>query len=353
MDKELQKISLQELLVGKTVSKNYLRIIENEFRRRGYDPQQVQQELKIEDVPQDALDCASFYHVNELWHKAERFADDPLFSMKAALNIHPADFGPLGLLCLHGETVGQAWTLAYKYQSLISNGFTSTLNLTEGGAINTINCLDTAPDWSRPYVEHDFVALITTLRFATANLNPELRFGFNFRHQPSMPVAIYQQVFDADYNFGMPLDQIIIPSEVFDLPIYSSDKEIFDFLLEKVDREYNARKRNEFLSRDLAAFIEDQLKAGKPISLEKCSTHFNISSSTLKRRLLENNTAYQDILNRTKLKLARQLLKDDNIRINQIAYRLGYSNLSQFTRFLKSKTGMSPSEHRQQLKVSS
>jgi AraC family transcriptional regulator, transcriptional activator of pobA len=54
-----------------------------------------------------------------------------------------------------------------------------------------------------------------------------------------------------------------------------------------------------------------------------------------------------DLLNDMLLLEAKVLLKQTNLNISEIAYKIGKSELSDFARFFKSQTGMKPSEYRQ------
>lgn len=340
-------LNTKERTAGKTVSTTYIRIITNELERLGYTRAHIDDALGIPDIPRDSIGYIPFFDANELWHKALQLTKDPLFSMRAARSIHPADFGLLGFLGMHCDTIGNAWKLAYRYQDIIADGFISKLIIKNDTIINRMDCLNTPPEWSRPYVEHDFVALLMILRFGTANLRPDIQFTLHFTHQPVAPINEYKKIYNADYHFGMEHNQIVFPAEVLDLPVYSANKDLFELLLKKIDKKYEALKNKNGLAHELAILMEEQLLTNRPVSLESCSSHFHISTSTLKRRLLENGTTYQDILSNTKLKIARKMLENENIRISHIAHTLGYSSVSQFTRFLKSKTGQSPTEYRE------
>ncbi len=55
----------------------------------------------------------------------------------------------------------------------------------------------------------------------------------------------------------------------------------------------------------------------------------------------------QDLLNDMILLEAKVLLKQTDMQINEIAYKLSQQNHSDFSRFFKSKTGMTPKEYKQ------
>ena len=76
------------------------------------------------------------------------------------------------------------------------------------------------------------------------------------------------------------------------------------------------------------------LLAVSPNHLNKC-----VKSAT--------GQAAQDLLNDMILLEAKVLLKQTDMQINEIAYKLSQQNHSDFSRFFKSKTGMTPKEYKQ------
>lgn len=53
-----------------------------------------------------------------------------------------------------------------------------------------------------------------------------------------------------------------------------------------------------------------------------------------------------DVLNEMLLLEAKVLLKQTNMTISEISYKIGKNEISDFARFFKAQTGMKPSEYR-------
>jgi AraC family transcriptional regulator, transcriptional activator of pobA len=54
----------------------------------------------------------------------------------------------------------------------------------------------------------------------------------------------------------------------------------------------------------------------------------------------------QDLLNEMLLLEAKVLLKQTNLNVTEIAYKIGKNEISDFARFFKTQTSMKPSEYR-------
>ncbi|MFA7637260.1 MAG: AraC family transcriptional regulator [Monoglobales bacterium] len=88
----------------------------------------------------------------------------------------------------------------------------------------------------------------------------------------------------------------------------------------------------------------------KQITLQNLCSHFNLSKSYICRIYKEyTSSSIIKHLSSIKIKAAKQLLRQDDMNISQIADKLGYSSIHNFTRSFKNETGVSPSEYKKRL----
>lgn len=87
--------------------------------------------------------------------------------------------------------------------------------------------------------------------------------------------------------------------------------------------------------------------AGPPFpSLLDLSKTMGASTRTLRRRLKQEGTGYQELLDEARFSWATRALRDSSRPVTAIAYDLGYSAPSNFTRAFRNAMGTSPSEYR-------
>ena len=72
-----------------------------------------------------------------------------------------------------------------------------------------------------------------------------------------------------------------------------------------------------------------------------------MSSRTLKRKLKAEGTAFSDILDQLAIEQARKLLRSA-LSVEQIAERMGYSDVSNFGRAFRRWTGTTPAAYRRE-----
>ena len=72
----------------------------------------------------------------------------------------------------------------------------------------------------------------------------------------------------------------------------------------------------------------------------------NVSTRTYRRRLAEQGTSFQDLLDTVRAEYATRLLRDRRLPIASVAYRVGFSDPSNFRRAYRAWTGRKPSQVR-------
>ena len=91
--------------------------------------------------------------------------------------------------------------------------------------------------------------------------------------------------------------------------------------------------------------IRGSLRDGAP-KMETLAKQLHVSARTLQRRLAEHQTTFQDAVDAVRRELAQQYLRDPHLGVSEVAFLLGYSELSTFDRAFKRWTGKTPREFR-------
>jgi len=86
--------------------------------------------------------------------------------------------------------------------------------------------------------------------------------------------------------------------------------------------------------------IENYKKQAPTIS--SVSDSLAVSTRNLQRKLKEENTRIQDLLNEIKQNLADSYLKNNSLSITEISFMLGYAEPAVFTKAYKKWTGLTP-----------
>ena len=84
-------------------------------------------------------------------------------------------------------------------------------------------------------------------------------------------------------------------------------------------------------------------------SMQEVSQHLHCSSRTLIRRLHDEGTSYREILADLRKVRAETYLREQNDPVEDIAYRLGYTDTSNFIRAFRQWNGVTPAVWRKQI----
>jgi AraC-like DNA-binding protein len=91
------------------------------------------------------------------------------------------------------------------------------------------------------------------------------------------------------------------------------------------------------------------LITGVPASelrVEPVAALFGLHNRTLNRRLRADGTSFKALLDETRYRIARQLLRDTRLPMQELAITLGYADVTAFTRAFRRWSGVSPAAWR-------
>ena len=95
------------------------------------------------------------------------------------------------------------------------------------------------------------------------------------------------------------------------------------------------------------ALIEENL-SNPQFSLSVLAEHFGITQQTLRRRFKETTgQTLSSYLTARRIELAKTLLSETNLSMNEICVKCGYIDVSSFTKLFKSEVGISPGAYRE------
>jgi AraC-like DNA-binding protein len=96
-------------------------------------------------------------------------------------------------------------------------------------------------------------------------------------------------------------------------------------------------------SQRIRACILSRLPLGS-LTAETVATQFSMSNRTLRRRLQEEATSFQEVLDEVRVELAHHYLTKEKRGIDEVAFLLGFSDPSAFTKAFRRWTGQTPAD---------
>lgn len=97
------------------------------------------------------------------------------------------------------------------------------------------------------------------------------------------------------------------------------------------------------LAVQLSLWVEEQLPEGEP-SLASAAKNFHLSVRSLQRRLGDEQLTWKQLVENTRKTLVERHLRAPGMSITQLAFLLGFSDVSSFSRAFRKWYGVSPSQ---------
>jgi AraC-like DNA-binding protein len=156
-----------------------------------------------------------------------------------------------------------------------------------------------------------------------------------------------------DVEFGSDVDEVTFPGTVKFMPIVSADPHLNELLIKYCEEALGHRAASrDILRPDLENAIAPLLPHGKA-RVGEIARRLGMSHRTLARRLLSEGLTFSGVLHELRIDLAKRYLRDEDLAISQIAWLLGYREVSAFTHAFKRWTGMTPRQAREKVKLAS
>ncbi|MGH8491509.1 MAG: helix-turn-helix domain-containing protein [Moraxellaceae bacterium] len=154
------------------------------------------------------------------------------------------------------------------------------------------------------------------------------------------------QYFDCPVIFNAELSRLSLPLSVARAPLQAANAALVEqseSIIQRYVEELDAQRS----VHDVVRKVINKLSSGH-YDRASVAEELGISTSTLQRRLAAEGTSFSQLLNNTRRDLAERYLRESRRPIKEVAYSLGFADLSNFTRAFRNWFGVSPREFRRQ-----
>lgn len=152
-------------------------------------------------------------------------------------------------------------------------------------------------------------------------------------------------LFDCPVSFDMPANRLIFSAEWLDMPLAQNELSLSRFLKASLYELLQGGKQELGLPARIRTLLSQQTSHSFPDFSEVCGS-LNMTPQTLRRRLKDSNTSYQQIKDAIREEASIYYLAKLDLSIDEIALLMGFSEASSFHRAFKKWTGQTPSHYR-------
>jgi AraC-like DNA-binding protein len=203
--------------------------------------------------------------------------------------------------------------------------------------------------WSdRHHLEFWLVTLVRICRKVTDDKIAPLR--LKVRHLRSDPPAEFKTFFGADVVFGADADEIVFSAPIASLPIVGRDTYLNRLLRRYAEEALASLPRGRATVRSKVERILPQLLPHGRANAPEVARELGISSRTLSRKLYDEGLSFAEILDDLRGALAKRYLSERDLPVSEIAWLLGYREVSSLTHAFRRWTGETPRQFRSSIR---
>ena len=317
------------------------------FEANGHDPEPFYRDFGIDPgLLKKSGARIRFSSVEKIWKKASEIIDDPCFGLQAAGCWHPSYGHALGYAWLTSHTLREALNRFARYIRIVSEAGSIIL---EDDSKSLTLVIDFKPaGMILPAMVDSLMAVL--IHICLMNYGEDLKpIAVNFVHPEPQCGEKYFDLFRSPVYFSASRDSILFSSTDIDKHLPGGNPHLAG-INDKIIINYLANLEDGDIIHRVKACIIDLFQSGD-VAFEKIAKTIGMSERTLQRKLKEKGTTFRSILDEIRKELAVSYVRDLDIPLSEIAFILGFSEQSAFSRAFKRLTGISPSEVRSTLNI--
>lgn len=175
--------------------------------------------------------------------------------------------------------------------------------------------------------------------------DPEMELAIELTVPEPVCTSRFQQRHGKNLRFGQAYDRILIPNEFLDLVPPKGEASLYAMVEATAMAEVEKSLSLHDPMTRIKTTINDQLKSGT-CKLDSVARSLGMSQRSLQRHLEAEGTSFRQLTETIRQSMASRYLRETNLALTEIAFLLGFSELSSFSRAVRNWYGVSPREYR-------
>lgn len=304
------------------------------------DPAPIFEEADIPLVPPESMqERIPLSKIRKLWELALAASGDEAIGLKTGKYAKPNHLYAFGYSWLASSNLLGCMQRLSRYYRLLS---TASVEISIAETEDSYALATIFPDESKQPPKQGIDCTMTAvLALCDIVAEKEIR---PIRVELSCPANVhpeaYREALKAPITFNAPIGKFHFDKETMLAPLRYGTPDVAK-ATDKIAEQYIESLDPAKVASKVRRLLIDLLPSGKT-DQELVSTRLNRSTSTLQRQLQQEGVSYRDVLESTQRSLAETYLREKRHTHAQIAYLLGFSEQSNFSRAFKRWTTMSP-----------
>ncbi len=166
-----------------------------------------------------------------------------------------------------------------------------------------------------------------------------------FAHPAPARVSEQERLFQAPVRYAAPRNELVFDSALLERPQRHAEPRLLGVLSRQLEELMSRLPETRSCSALVQRLMLDELPDREP-TVRSVARLLRVSPRSLQRRLSEEGTSFNGLLDELRRDLALRYLEDRRLSIGEVGFLLGFSEVSAFHRAFKRWTGTTPTEQR-------
>jgi AraC-like DNA-binding protein len=272
--------------------------------------------------------------------RARALTREPAYGFWLGVQMRVSAHGYLGVAALSAPTMRAAIDLSIRFMPVVTTALSMRLEVVGNDAALI---LDEHADFGRERDTVLLAGLIGVWRIGMALSGHHLD-GYADLVLPEPDYYRQLLALGPHIRFDQPANRLLFDASMLDTPYAMADPVALQLALDECERLLGTRTPEAPATgrvRSLVTHVK-----GKDLSLEHFAEALGVSARTLKRQLAAEGASFSALVDEERRARATFLLGSPDVSLKDIADRLGYANLANFTRAFLRWTGQTPTAYR-------
>lgn len=324
------------------VNSSTAKTIANYLIYKGLKPENIEVELacSMDELNDNDLRMPmDRYHA--LWALALSYTEEPTLALKLGSKPYQDEMGLVGHIFFNSDTLDAALKQYQRYYSLVHEGMHVEIKTDAKFAYINYIC-DIEEAYCRADLEY---TLAISVYRATQHIRSDLDIEYvQFQHSRPDYYLSYESIFPCPVRFDGTCSSLVFKKQYLDFKLPKRSVYLHKILTRHIEALFKKIKPKENLTDKVINLIEKKL-AKDNIDAEHIAEKLCMSRHTLYRKLKQEGMSFQDLVDQIRKEKALYYLKQNKRSLSDIAFLLGFSEISAFSRAFKRWTGTSPAKY--------
>ena len=274
---------------------------------------------------------------------------DGAFGLHLAEAANPREAGLLFYVASAAKNLSEALGLVERYSRIVNEAVRLRQRRAPDGVVVEFNFVGLSRHRARQNVEFGVTVIVKALREVVGRSISPTR--VTFAHARNSHLREFERFYRCPVEFAASSDQLSFSKETLTLSLITQDPYLLEALQPLCEE---AAKERRTAPGSLRSSVENEVQKLLPHGKAKrqaVAKALGMSTRTLSRRLADEDTTFDEVVDRLRQSLALRYIKERELSLSQIAWLVGYEGSTSLNHAFRRWTGRSPSAMRSETRL--